>query len=80
MQSGLGAVYTGIMRNTRKVHEAATEWYVFVPTGECVRAFNKTKAIESLQMFNRAFSVNDGNVLLESEYNRQVASGQLEVG
>jgi hypothetical protein len=67
------------MKNIRKIHATATEWYVFVPTGECVRAFSKARAIESLQAFNPTFQVGESNVLLESEYNQRLAAGQLEI-
>ena len=68
------------MRNIRKAYEAQTQWYVFVPTGECVVAHNQSCAVEKLKRLNPSLVVDDTNVLLESEFNDRRAAGEYDDG
>lgn len=53
------------------------EWFVYIPSGECVRAINVHRAIDMLKPFYRGHHVTTANVVLEEEYNRRLEAGEL---
>ena len=58
VQSSFGKRYTGGMKTK-------TKWWVYVETGECVRARTVEGAIELLQPYYRGFKLTAENVVPE---------------